>query len=175
MRRWLIFLVFLTGLGLAQWQGKQGSSLQLSLDYQGLEQPSSLSIQTSPPVKGELVIDLHFRGPSESRLGQTLVRPFKNGEIIMPFRFDQTGEWGIWMRYGTGIDTYQEYIRFNLDETPVRRSYGGLFEGDLGSDVPDYVQPLGFAIFGFLLLISIVTLVFSIRWIASKKRSVQPV
>ncbi|MCA9835442.1 MAG: hypothetical protein KC422_00940 [Trueperaceae bacterium] len=176
MRRVILLLLLLCGsLAMAQWQGKQGSSVTLTIDYQGLNQPSTLTVITSPEVKGELLIDLHFRGPDEARLGKTLVRPLRNGELSFPYTFDQTGEWGVWMRYGTGIDTYQEYIRFTLAEGPRVRNYGGLFEGDLASSVPGFVQPLGFAIFGFLLLISLVTLIFTIRWVAHKKRLIQPV
>ncbi len=166
----ILVLIFAGGISFAQWQGKQGSSVTLNVDYQGLNQPSTLSIKTNPEVKGELLIDLHFRGPHQARLGKTVVRPLKNGELSLPYTFNQTGAWGIWMRYGTGIDTYQEYISFDIADTPSSRTYGGLFEGDLATKVPSFVQPMGFAIFGTLLAISIFTVVFSIRWVGQKKQ-----
>lgn len=169
MRRFaLLLLVFFSCLGLAQWQGKKGSSASLTIDYAGLNQVSSFSLKSTPAIKGELLIDLHYRG-KDGPPSSKLLRPLVNGTHSFNYRFSKTGDWGIWMRYGIGIDSYQDYLRFTVPETATIKIYPLFFEGALSSNVASYVQPLGFTLFAVLLGISALVLVFTFRWIGKKR------
>lgn len=167
MKALIILLITLNSLAIAQWQAKQGSSVEVTLEFSGVGQQSRLVLKTDPPVNKEILLRLE----SNSGLSSvSLIRPaLAKGEHVFEYDFAETGGWWGWMRYGVGVDTYQTSIRFTLPEQAESKFFSKRFRGDLEENVPDYVQPVGFAILGLILLFSCVIVISAVRWVAKQQ------
>jgi hypothetical protein len=104
--------------------------------------------------------------PGGSRdFDRRIVPPYKPGLYRLEYTFEDYGFWEVSLRSGIGLDRY--YGEINLDisdgtQTFTRRS---IFHGDLETTTPQYIQSIGFAVFGVLLLITLVLVGSLLRWL----------
>jgi len=155
-------------LGNAQnFQVKTGATAEIRIEHGGLGTPATITVTTDPPLQGELTVNAHHRDGEAERV---MIRPSREAGIhVFETSFDERGEWGLWLRYGSGIDLYGDYLVFNVSDRAVDRVHASTFEGVLAADVPAYVQPLGYAVFGLLLVLSLGTITWTLRWFARQK------
>lgn len=116
----------------------------------------SLEIELFPADAwhGDLFVSL-YRGGFRERKG---VRPDESGDYQLPVRVPEAGEWGIYLRYGVAQTGFAGYGQLRVPEAGgTATTTVGLSSGFSG-DVPGYVQPLGFALFGLIAVLALLGL-----------------
>jgi hypothetical protein len=89
-------------------------------------------------------------------------------ELEYPF---EAGHWGINLRYGTGLDIYYAHVSNYLEPSQERTLlFYDTFRGDLSETTPRYIQPLGFGIFGLMLVIALTLIITILRWLKRQQK-----
>lgn len=161
-----IIIVFICSGTFANSHWRTGADFRLEIDNKGIGQESVVTIYTD--IEKDLTASLRSaRGDTALR---TVLRPSQDGVYSFPIVFDHAGEWGVWLRYGLGLETYERIRRFDIrDEVRVMDVGSSTFRGySFRPDVPDYVQPMGYAIFGTLLLCTLLMLARLFFWISRR-------
>lgn len=159
-------LFFISNFSLASEHVRLGSDFTIEIDNQGILQPSTISIFTDVAEMQGQEMTVSVRSARGRTALRTVVVPTEDGVYSFPIDFDSVGEWGVWMRYGLGLETYERVRRFQInDVVGVVEVGSSSFRGTLRPDVPDYVQPMGYAIFLTLLLCTLLMLGKLFYWI----------
>jgi len=147
-----------------------GSDFSVEIDNKGIGQESIIRILTDPEKMQGQELSISVQSPKQETFVRTVLPPSEDGVYKLPIAFDQTGEWGMWMRYGLGLENYERIRRFNIrDEVGVIGVGSSTFRNYfLKPDVPNYVQPMGYAIFGTLLLCTLLMLARLFYWLNRK-------
>lgn len=169
LRYWLLLaLVLLASSSLAHRFGTNFSSNQrlarVTVAHLGT-QPSRILVQLEPSQaagKGELVVSL-TQGSTHYR--QVLL-PLGPGRYALSYTFPNEGRWNIYLRYGPGQAGYvgSEHVEIRSGSGLAQELDIKLYSGYNGN-VPAYVQPLGFVVFGLLATTALLSVVWLLRWI----------
>lgn len=163
-----IIMLLLCSSAFANSHWRIGADFTVEVDNKGIGQESVITILTD--IEKDLTVSVRS-GKGETAL-RTVLRPSQDGVYNFPIVFDHTGEWGIWMRYGMGLETYERIKRFDIqDRVEGIGLSSSTFRGySFRPDVPNYVQPMGYAIFGTLLLCTLLMLARLFYWLNNKHR-----
>ncbi len=160
-------------IGFANQHVRFGSDFRVEVDNRGIGQESMIRVITDPEKMKGQELSVSVQSPERETVVRTVVPFSEDGIYELPIVFDQTGEWGMWMRYGLGLENYERIRRFEIgDEAEVVQAGSSTFRNYfLRPDVPDYVQPMGYAIFGTLLLCTLLMLARLFYWLNNKHRN----
>ena len=167
----LISTIFLLNFVVANSHTRLGANVSLEINNQGLGQPSTITILTDPAETRGQEFGISVRNANWETVLRTVVTSSENGEYSFPIVFDSTGEWGIWMRYGLGLENFERTQRFVIGDEVDVLGGSSSFRGSLAPDVPNYVQPMGYAIFGTLLLCTLLMLTRLFYWLNKQHRT----
>lgn len=171
----VFFLVLVLSLVLAlsaAWAQtrKQGSSLDVHIDYRGVGEPSTVTVFSDPAETRRKEMLFHFYSrPDREAYSFIIVPPKEPGVHELSYTFLKDGEWSMLLRYGLGIDMYRDRLRFTLDQPTRTIALRGRFESELRPGAPSYVQSLGFGVFGLIVLPALVLVIWVMRWIGVRK------
>ncbi len=126
-----------------------------------------LEVQTEDKSWHELSFYIYKPG-SRRDFVRRIVPPSEPGLYRLEYTFADYGSWEINLRYGTGLDRYYGWINLEIDESSKNFIRRNIFQGDLDRTAPRYIQSIGFAIFGLLLLISLVLIGAILRWLSHR-------
>ncbi len=170
----LLFSLVLSGLALASHDsGPLGSSYKVVITEQGPGRTVVIDLETDPAITGrdEAFFYLFPRDAETSNSIRRKIPPLELGHYHLEVMLPKAGEWGISMRYGVGLDLSYAFVSPVLDpDGSGEQRFAGFFRDGLGEDVPNYIQPLGFTIFGLLLLTALLLLGVILRRLARARR-----
>jgi hypothetical protein len=156
VRRALLLLAL--GLGLALAQPRDCGWGRVTLDEAAPGARVRVTAETDPERSGasELMVFAFRPGQREAGLIRALTPPAAPGVYRLELSLPEAGTWGFTVRYGVGLDLYYATVQQRLEPTGNRSfTQQTAFRGALAEAVPRYAQPLGFAVFGLVLLIAI--------------------
>lgn len=164
-----VFLIafFCLSISFANDHVRFGSDFSVEIDNNGIGQKSIIRVITEPDKMHGQELAISVQNSARETAVRTVVPPSADGVYTLPIVFDREGEWGMWMRYGLGLENYERVRRFNImDEVETVEVGSSTFRNYfLKPEVPDYVQPMGYAIFGTLLLCVLLILARLFYWI----------
>lgn len=166
-----ILIILICSSVFANGHRRIGSDFTLEVNNNGIGQESIVTIFTDVEKTQGKDLTISIRSAVGETALRTVVAASKNGSYSFPIVFDSTGEWGVWSRYGFGLDSYERVRRFQInDAVEVVEVGSSSYRGYLRPDVPNYVQPMGYAIFGTLLLCTLLMLARLFYWLNNKHR-----
>lgn len=168
-----IFLLLLLA-GSAWAQGRDGGSAQIIVRQRGEGNTSVVEVRTDPASteRGELFYFLIENGGGVTRRGA--IPPSEPGHYQFQIAVPEAGKWGLSLRHGVGLELFYTFRWLTLDPaatTTLRVS--GTFEPELGPEAPRFVQPLGMAIFGAVLVCSLLLVFGVLRWLQRQGAKLQ--
>ena len=158
-------LLLVTGLALAQGD-RLGSRGEVTLSQQA-GGPLVIEVTTQPEITGrrEMMFYLFPRSRgSEQHTVRRVAPAVESGRYRLEVELPEDGPWGFSLRYGSGLDLYYGFVEQRIDSTAdwqVRQLV--TFRGGLEPGVPGYVQPLGFALFGLIAILTLVLIAVILR------------
>ena len=173
MKRVSVLLLLLAlGAGLSQ-DARSGSAADITVTERGPEQPTLVEVRTDPALTKNSEMMLYIYPREVGRAGGFIKRlepPVEPGLYRFEVTLPHVGEWGINPRYGIGLDLYYTSFAGRIDPAGAETfSFARTFRGDLGADTPAYIQPLGFSIFGVVLVTALGLVVAVLRWLGRQE------
>ncbi|MEZ4606111.1 MAG: hypothetical protein R2880_16795 [Deinococcales bacterium] len=146
-----VFLIMLLSMTIAQnLPIRQGSAVTLNI----LPEAQGIGIEVDEKLTQGRELTTWLRNLDTQKSFRTVLAPQDDGNYQLNYPLAEA-RYGFWMRYGTGIDTYSEYLRFSVTNPLSSTRFGGIFQSELRPHVPASAQPLGYAVFGFIMLLSL--------------------
>jgi hypothetical protein len=153
-----------------------GSSAEVSITPRGTNQSASIEIRTDPTyTKNEELRFWIYRSDDDLRTFESrVVIPVEPGVYRLEYTFPERGQWGLNMRYGTGLDLYYANVSGIIEPSQERTiNFSDVFYGTLTTGAPSYIQPLGFGIFALMLLIALTLVITILRWLKHQQETVK--
>ena len=146
-----------------------GGTAEILFNRQG--QTLNLSVHTDPlkSKHHEMSFYLFQRDDDSRSFIRRIVPPTKPGLYILDYTFPQKGSWGMSLRYGVGLDRYETWMDFQVDDQTQSFTRLHTFQGDLDTKTPRYIQRIGFTIFGLLLLTTLLLTTRILQFIKRQK------
>jgi hypothetical protein len=151
-----------------------GSSANITITTRGALQPSLIEVRTDPTLTGNEELRFWiYRNDDDLRTFESrVVAPLEPGLYQFEHSFSERGNWGLNMRYGTGLDLYYANVSGTLDPTQEKaQSFQDIFYGTLTTQTPGYIQPLGFGIFALMLVIALTLVITILRWLKRQQKA----
>lgn len=151
--------------------GPDAPMATVTMTHQGSGLPSLIDVQLEPAHaagRGELFLSF-TKGKTHKRQVLQLIG---EGRYRLEYIFPEAGSWHVYLRYGAGQAGYLTYRVMNI--TPRAGAVDTLtvrFTDSFAGDVPPYVQPLDFAVFGLLAVLALASIVTLLRWIHWQTRA----
>lgn len=161
-----VLLVALILTGFAWAQERDGGKADIAILQRGVGRPSVVEVRTDPEVtgRGELFYYLIENGGGVTLRGA--VPPSAPGLYRFEVSVPKAGQWGLSLRHGVGLELFYAFRWFTLDPAATGAVRAAeTFEAELGPEAPRFVQPLGLAIFGVVLLCSLSLVFVVLRWL----------
>ncbi len=170
--RLLATLVLL--LTMPVWAQREGGNVEITVRQRGEGNPSIVEIHTDPAItgRGELFYYLIENGGGVTLRGA--VPPREPGYYQFEITVPKAWQWGLSLRHGVGLELFYAFRWLVLDPvatTTLRATE--TFEAELGPEAPRFVQPLGMAIFGTVLLVSLLLVFAVLRWLQRQRLKLQ--
>jgi hypothetical protein len=138
--------------------------MDLNIDRQGKQ--LILEVHTEEKQNPLAEMSFYIYQPGASRdFTRRIVPAVSPGVYRLLYTFPQDGYWEINLRQGIGLDRYYAELSLTIDESAQSYSRRMVFQGDMDRQTPGYIQGIGFAVFGLLLLITLILLWSILRWI----------
>ena len=138
-------------------QGRVGSDAEILVSKRSAGQPTFIEVRTDPNItkNSEMMV---YCFPPEGRGNAPILRHLvpasKLGLYHLEIDFPRQGKWDVSFRYGIGLDLYYTSLDINIGSlSNADMHYQQTFRGDLEQGTPKFIQPLGFSIFGLVLVI----------------------
>ncbi|HEX7002844.1 MAG TPA: hypothetical protein VF168_01495 [Trueperaceae bacterium] len=151
---------------LAQNRAQDSRSAQVTLERHD-DDRGVLEIELLPEGswRRDVFVSL-YRGEFRERKG---IRPQTDGSYRSQVTIPEGGEWGVYLRYGVAQAGYAGYGRLAVPPPGESSSTIVRLASGFAGEVPPYVQPLGFAVFGAIALATL----FGLRALLQRVRRSQ--
>jgi hypothetical protein len=126
----------------------------VSVTRGGTGQPSLVEVRLEPQSangSGELFLSLSQNGQYKRRV----LQPSTPGVYRLRYAFPTAGNWNVYLRYGAGQAGLVAWTEVSVPPPAGREVATARFEDGYARDVPGYVQPLGYAAFGLLMVLAL--------------------
>ncbi len=149
----------------------------VSITSSGAEQPSLVEVRLEPGSanRGELYLSLSQAG----RYKRRVLQPSAPGVYRLRYTFPAPGDWNVYLRYGPGQAGLVTWLTVNVSPPSGRgealsKTVSARFEDGFARDVPEYVQPLGYAAFLLLTSLALLGITVLLGRIRQVRSSAQP-
>ena len=157
----LLLSFLLLSLNLA-WAAPRVQTVTMTIEQN--DKQLFLEVHTETQTWNEMSFYIYQPGGSKDFI-RRIVPPSQPGVYRLEYTFSDYGYWEISLRSGIGLDRYYGQVDVIIDESSKSFTRRSVFQGDLDSTAPHYIQTIGFAIFGFLLLMTLVLIGAILRWL----------
>lgn len=127
----------------------------VAVSREGNRQPSLVEVRLDPATangSGELFLSLSQNGQYKRQV----LQPSAPGVYRLRYAFPAGGDWNVYLRYGAGQAGLVAWTEVLVSPSPGRgETASARFEDGYAREVPAYVQPLGYAAFGLLMILAL--------------------
>jgi hypothetical protein len=155
----LLGLVFLN----VAWAALRTQVVDINIDRQGKHLILEVHTEVHNPL-AEMSFYIYQPGGPRNFI-RRIVPASSTGVYRLEYRFPQNGYWEISLRHGIGLDRYYAGLDLRVDESSQTFAQRIVFQGDLDTQAPRYIQSIGFAVFGLLLFTTLMLIGAILRFI----------
>jgi Rrf2 family protein len=155
----LLSLLFLN----VAWAAPRIQMMDMNIDREG----KHLILEVHTEEQNSLAeMSFYIYQPGGSRdFIRRIVPASSPGVYRLEYTFPQDGYWEINLRHGIGLDRYYAGVDLNIDDFSQNYTRRTVFQGDLDTRAPRYIQSIGFAVFGLLLFTTLMLIGAILRFI----------
>lgn len=132
----------------------------VSVTRDGAGQPSLVEVRFElkrANDSGELFLALSQNGQYKRQV----LQPSAPGVYRLRYSFPAEGDWNVYLRYGAGQAGLVAWTEVSVPPSPGRvETVSVRFEDGYAREVPGYVQPLGYAIYGLLTILAFLGVIY---------------